>query len=535
MILIRGAEVFDPARSPNGQVRDLWVDGERIVPAPEQPGKYEVIEAGGMILAPAGIEIHSHVAGYALNAARRFLVADPEALQLLTPSARAAAGRYLALGYTTVFDAASSPLYARATHADLQSMAGVDRGTYTLMGDHLLLLQALARGDPGELRDTLAWLLQVSGGYAVKLVNPGGGIAWKANQPAPGLDEPIGNLDLTQREIILKVAALVNDLHLPHAVHLHAGRLGQPGNWKPFCETVRALAGQRAHLCHIQFYAYGDDGHGGYTSAAEQVVKCIEPLKQVTFDIGQVLFGPALAITADTSMLDQLRGRTRRPWISRQVEGEGGNNVLPLDYLERDPSSAVQWAAGLELLLRFPDPLRIFLTTDHPNGGPFTAYPQLVEWLMSRGARQEMLKRIHPAGREKSGLAGLEREYTLGEIFAMTSYGPALALGLSDRGRLGEGALADLRCYRRQADVKAMFSQPAWIMRRGRIVCREGRVLDQTGGEVLVVRPGWDRERTGRLHQALSGIVSVRPEAYALGADGGLPGLREVPCASTTS
>jgi formylmethanofuran dehydrogenase subunit A len=535
MICIRNAEIYDPARGLNGVVCDLWVDGDRIIAAPENPREYQTVDADGMILAPAGVEIHSHVAGYSLNAARRFLAGDPQTLQLLTPPAQMAAERYLALGYTTVFDAASSPLYSRITHSDLKSMSGVDRGTYTLMGDHLLLLRAIANNDPGELRDTLAWLLNISGGYAVKLVNPGGGIAWKANQPAPGLDEPIGNLSLTQRKIIQKVVALVNELNLPHPVHLHAGRLGQPGNWKSFCETVKALDGQRAHLCHIQFYAYGDDGHEGYTSAAEQVVKCIEPFQQITFDIGQVMFGPALAITADTNTLDYLRVRTRKPWISRQVEGEGGYNVLPLAYIAKDPASAIQWAAGLELMLRFPDPSRMFLTTDHPNGGSFMSYPQVIEWLMSRAARQDVLNEIHPDAKNKSGLNALDREYTLGEIFMMTSYGPAKALGLTDRGHLQAGALADLRCYRKQADVKAMFSTPAWVMRRGRIICRDGQVLDSSGGEVLVARPDWDHDRLGRLHQALSDVVTVQPEKYALGMDERLSNFREVPCGSTMS
>jgi len=140
MILIRGAEVYDPAHGINGQVRDLWVDGERIAPAPLEPGTPEVIDGSGTILAPAGVEIHTHVAGYGLNSARRFLAGDPALLDLLTPSAETAAERYLSLGYTTVFDAASSPLMARLTSNDLQRMAGLDRGTFTQLGDHRLLL-----------------------------------------------------------------------------------------------------------------------------------------------------------------------------------------------------------------------------------------------------------------------------------------------------------------------------------------------------------------------------------------------------------
>jgi formylmethanofuran dehydrogenase subunit A len=329
--------------------------------------------------------------------------------------------------------------------------------------------------------------------------------------------------------------SLVNELNLPHPLHLHASHLGQPGNWSSFCETVQALEGQRCHLCHIQFYSYGDDGHGGYTSAAEQVAKFIEPFKQLTFDVGQVIFGTALALTADTGTLDYLRSRTHKPWISRQVEGEGGNNTLPLAYLAKDSASSVQWATGLELMLRFPDPKRMFLTTDHPNGGPFSSYPQIIEWLMSSAARQEVLKQIHPAGRDRSGLSSLEREYRLGEIFMMTSYGPAQALGLTDRGHLQAGGLADLRCYRKQADLKSMFSQPAWVMYRGKLVFKDGILLDTSRGEILVARPTWDRERTERLHIALSNIVTIPPQSYALGQEKQLQNIQEVACVSRMS
>jgi formylmethanofuran dehydrogenase subunit A len=530
MILIRGAEVYDPARGLNGQVRDVWVQGEQIVPAPLEFGDPQLINGSGTILAPAGVEIHTHVAGYGLNAARRFLAGDPAMLDLLAPSAETAAKRYLSLGYTTVFDAASSPLMARLTYNDLQCMTGLDRGTFTQLGDHLLLLQALARGDLQQARDTLAWLLKITGGFAVKLVNPGGGIAWKAGQPAPDLDEPIGLGDLTQRRILQTLVRLVNEMGLPHPVHLHASRLGRPGNADSFCETLRALEGQRAHLCHIQFYSYGQDERGGYTSCAERVVQCLQEYPQISCDVGQVLFGSAMAITFDTSGLSGLHKSTSRPWISRQLEGEGGTNVLPLLYPASDATSAVQWATGLELLLRSPDPTRLFLTTDHPNGAPFTAYPQVIEWLMSRPARQEMLNRSHPAGTHKSGLAGIEREYSLGEIFAMTSWGPARALGLTNRGHLAPGALADLRCYRKQADLCAMFSQPAWVMRRGRIVVQDGQnMATSEEGGLLRVSPAWDEDRLPHLQAALEELVSVRGPDYALGSTN-LPGAKEVPC-----
>lgn len=532
MIVIRGGELYDPAHGVEGEARDLWVDQGHIVPAQATAGNAEIMDARGMIVAPAGVEIHTHVAGSGLNAARRFLLNDCGTLDALANQARFAAEQYLCLGYTTVMDAASAPLFARSTMADLQQMEVVDRGTYTLMGDNRMLLEALADDDRNRIRDTLAWLLEASGGYAVKLVNPGGGLAWKSGRPALELDEPIGLGGLTQRQVLYRVVEFANELGLPHPAHIHAGNLGRPGNYASFLETVRALEGQRAHFCHIQFYAYGEDAQGGYNSAAEQVAEELENHPDLTFDLGQVVFGSALAVSADTSGLDRLRRLTRQPWISCQLEGEGGMSALPLAYRMKDAPSAVQWATGLELMLRFDHPERLFLTTDHPNGGRFTAYPQVIAWLMNRATRQEMLRHVHPAARKATRLAEVDREFNLGEVFAMTSWGPARALGLDNRGHLGVGAKADIRCYRKQENPETMFARPAWVMRNGWVVAREGELVERADGEVLVTRPAWDRERLSRLHNRLAELVSVPVRQYALG-EMRIEKLREVACKST--
>ena len=228
MIVLRGGKVYDPAHHIDGEIKDIWIDGGKIVVPPAEDDTAQVIDVGGLILAPAGVEIHAHVAGSQLNAARAMLAGQTPVVDSLLPTPAQAAERYLKLGYTTVFDTAMPPLYARQSHADLADMAGVDRGSYTLMGDHMLLMQAAAHNDPAELRDVIAWLLQASGGYAVKLVNPGGGLAWKLGHPTPGLDDPVIPGGPTQRQFIQQVASVVNAMSLPHPIHLHAGRLGRP-------------------------------------------------------------------------------------------------------------------------------------------------------------------------------------------------------------------------------------------------------------------------------------------------------------------
>ena len=532
MIVIRGAEVYNPARGHAPQPGDLWIEDGRIITPRQDVIPEQVIDARGMIIAPAGVEIHTHVTGYPLSLARRFTLSEGCRKNPLLPSPEEAARLYLQLGYTTVFDAATSPLYAFSSYSDLRQMEGVDRGTFVLAGDHHLLLQALASNDMDYARNIIAWLVSCSGGYALKLVNPGGGLAWKNHRKAPDLDEGIGIGTLTQRDVLKRCVQAVNQLGMPHPVHIHAGQLGQPGNAVNFCNSIRALESQRAHLCHIQFFSYGLDPSGGYRSGAEEVVRTLEEFPQLTCDVGQIMFGDAMTVTADTSALSRLQQGLKKPWISNQVEAEGGNNILPLKYAPKDPSNAVQWATGLELLLLSPDPARMFLTTDHPNGAPFETYPQVIELLMSREARLEALQQVHRAARDRTGLAAIEREYSLGEIFAMTSFGPARSLGLNDRGHLEPGALADIRCYRKQADICGMFASPEWVMKNGRIVYQNGRVDTQGFGEILVARPKWDQDQLPHIKSDLENRISISFDLYALGGTK-MENTREVPCTST--
>jgi formylmethanofuran dehydrogenase subunit A len=49
--------------------------------------------------------------------------------------------------------------------------------------------------------------------------------------------------------------------------------------------------------------------------------------------------------------------------------------IVPHEYRAGSFHNAVQFAAGLELFLLIDDPWRVFFTTDHQNGAPFTASP----------------------------------------------------------------------------------------------------------------------------------------------------------------
>ena len=91
--------------------------------------------------------------------------------------------------------------------------------------------------------------------------------------------------------------------------------------------------------------------------------------------------------------LHQVTGRT---WFSGDTEMETGCGIVPIRYKNKSYVHAMQWAIGLEWYLLVKNPWQIAMSTDHPNGGSFLAYPQIIRFLMDRTYRLDILKTVHP-------------------------------------------------------------------------------------------------------------------------------------------
>ena len=214
----------------------------------------------------------------------------------------------------------------------------------------------------------------------------------------------------------------------------------------------------------------------------------------ISIDVGQILFGQTVTVSGD-SMLQYAGHEHAHPdkWLIMDIECEAGCGVVPFKYRDKNFVNALQWAIGLELFLLVDDPWRVFLTTDHPNGAPFTSYPHLIRLLMDRHFRNEMLGTINPAAARASTLAGIDREYSLYEIAIMTRAAPARSLGLRNRGHLGAGAVADITVYSEQADKEKMFGRPDYVFKDGELIVRNGRISRVVNGATHTLRPEFDR------------------------------------------
>ncbi|MGF1578602.1 MAG: formylmethanofuran dehydrogenase subunit A [Gemmataceae bacterium] len=505
---IANGTVYDPINGVDGQQQDIWIEDGKIIAPPNGVVPDRTLDASGLVVMAGGVDIHSHIAGPKVNVARKMRPEDkrkapPVRRTPITrsgttgsvPSTFATGYLYAGLGYTTAFDAAIPPLGARHAHEEFQDTPVIDKGFFVLMGNNHYALNQIAANEPEKLKSFVAWLLAATKGYAVKLVNPGGVEVWKGGKgEITNLDDEVVAFNTTPRQIIRGLSHAAMELRLPHPVHIHCNNLGLPGNWTTTLDTMKTLESRPGHITHIQFHSYGGDPNEQSTFCSEvpKLAEYVNTHKNLTVDVGQVLFGETTSMTGDGPLGYYLHKVTGRKWFNGDIEMEAGCGIVPITYKEKSFVHALQWAIGLEWYLLVEDPWQVAMSTDHPNGGAFVAYPEIIALLMDRTYREEILKRVHPRVLERSTIGELKREYSLYEIAIITRAGPAKMLGLSRKGHLGPGADADITIYTPGEDKRAMFELPRYVIKDGEIIVEEGEIRKDTIGASLHVSPEMD-------------------------------------------
>ncbi len=488
---IEGATIHDPAHGRDGVVGDIWFEGGRIIepPSAERRAAASRIAGRGLVAMPGGVDLHSHVVGPKVAAGRRISPHLARGATAAVPTIAATGDLYASLGYTTVFDAAIATTSAGIARMELDDLPNLDKGMYLLAADDHDVLASIASGSEAETARLVGDIVRVGAGWAVKIANPGGAVFWKQGLRGDhrDLDDAVPGFDLTPRRILERTQRAVAAAGLPHCLHVHTVNLGLPGNWRTTLETMKTLDGLRAHLAHVQFHSYAGGGLDAeaFGSGVAPLVEYFDAHPSLTLDVGQVLFGDTVAMTGDSAAAEHLAHATGVPWMSNDLHLEGGCGVMPIRYREKSLVHAWQWAIGLEWFLSVSDPWRLVLSTDHPNGAHFLAYPLLMRLLGDEAFRREALSRIHPAVRRKSPLAGISRQYTLNELCIVTRAAPARIAGLPQKGHLGPGADADITLYRPAPDLSRMFAMPAKVFKGGVLVAEDGHVRRRVAGRLL--------------------------------------------------
>lgn len=528
LIRIQGGRVVDPTAGRDA-VGDVWIEDGRVTAASERvPDK--TIDASGCVVMAGGVEVHSHIAGGNVVLSRLLLpeLYASEAAPEGHPFAHAGGSatwigaNYARMGYTIAVEPAMPPANALATQLELADIPLLDRGALAVMGNDDQLLDLLRqREGKAAVRDLVALSVATTRGLGVKCINAGGASAFKDGVLKLSLDDEIPVYGLSTRTIMTALLDAVEEISVPHPLHVHANNLGIPGADDSFVATLEAAEGRRIHFAHAQFYAYAvsdpaDPSIGGFRSAAARINAAMEKHPNATYDVGQVAFGQTVTISLD--ILRQFGGRkgaNPKKWILNAGDAEGGG-VVPFLYKPRGAVSSLQWAIGLELMLLSKEPERTILTTDHPNGGPFTEYPRIIHLLMDKEERDREIASLHKVIGERSGLCAIEREYSFSEIAQLTRSGPAKLLGLADRGHLRAGARADIAVYRDEKNRTAMFARAKCVLKDGVVIVEDGEVVTWRAGRTLELTVESDKAMVKRTQAYLDDRFGVGLDSFAV-------------------
>ncbi|MDP8568451.1 formylmethanofuran dehydrogenase subunit A [Methylophilus aquaticus] len=508
--VLKNAKVVDPAHGKDGVVQDIYIRDGRIVARPAANEKIdEVFDLNGKIVMAGAIDMHSHIGGGKVNIARMLLpeyqemrrmqepeahICGPNCSHHATPNTTDTGMRYIEMGYTAAFEPAVLAVNARQAHMEMGDTPMIDKGGYAMLGNDDYLLRLLSQNaDQKTINDYVAWTLHATQTIGIKVVNPGGISAFKFNERRQDLDQLHSYYNITPRRILQALSRAVNEVGIAKPLHVHCNNLGVAGNFQTTLDTMGASDGLPMHLTHIQFHSYGTEGDKKFSSAAANIAEAVNKNKHITVDVGQILFGQTVTASGD-NMMQHLNAKVANPKKSviMDIECDAGCGVVPFKYRDQNYVNALQWAIGLEVFLSVDDPWRIFLTTDHPNGAPFTSYPHLIRLLMDKTFRNDAFDKLNLDAQAMSNLKALEREYSLYEIAIMTRAAPAKLIGLRDRGHLGEGAAADITVYTEQADKEAMFAKPDLVFKDGQLVVKEGKVVKVVWGATHTVKPAFD-------------------------------------------
>lgn len=325
---IAGGRLYDPSRNWRGEVRDLYLDGERIVPYLREVD--EVWEARHLAVVPGGIDLRGQVATYGLNFLRLW---DEMSSPLQVAEA------YAALGYTQVHEPFLTLATAPYVHRQLAALPVVDTSASLVVNLRDLDLWLKDQSRLAEVAETLQFFAEQAGALNFRVVEP-----WVRHRQEIyayrhlALEETLELLarlaEILARPFILEASPEVLRSRLPEPRLFHLAALG------PALKDEELLEAALGHL------------EGG-----------------VSADLG--LIRPRETPSADGVPVQVDLGLSRPVLLNPKPDYEAARRALRLALASDGRPVAFSGAGAVQ--------------------GPVQAYPDFFRWLGNREARRQFL------------------------------------------------------------------------------------------------------------------------------------------------
>jgi len=150
LLKVANGRVYDPTHGIDGTLQDIWIQDGKVIKDPGPDARPQrTIDATNMVVMPGGVDMHCHIAGPKVNAARKMRPEDRRDAPVIErteltrsgttgsiPSTFSTGYLYAGLGYTAAFDAAVPPMGARHVHEEFYDTPIIDKGFYVMVGNN---------------------------------------------------------------------------------------------------------------------------------------------------------------------------------------------------------------------------------------------------------------------------------------------------------------------------------------------------------------------------------------------------------------
>ena len=242
---IAGGRVFDPAQGWQGEVRDLYLDGDRIVS--HLPRVETIIDARDQAVVPGGIDLRGQVATFGLNFLR---------LWGIVPSPGKLGETYATLGYTHVHEPFLTLATAAYVYRELAALPVVDVSASLVVNLKDLDLWLQDKERLSEVAETLQFFRERTRALNFRIVEP-----WVRHR-----QEVYAHRTLPLEEALEFLARLAGELHTTLMVEA-SPELLQADLPEPRAFHLAALGGAltsddlvEAALAHLERGASADLG-----------------------------------------------------------------------------------------------------------------------------------------------------------------------------------------------------------------------------------------------------------------------------------
>jgi len=520
-LLIKNGSIFDPLNDIEGEIKDILIEGGKIVEKFSNQTDIKEIDAKNKTVVPSAIDIHTHITSQQVDWIR-LLGSKNKKFQELWEGMNLnfIAREFISKGYTFLVEANVFPSLAKQTIFNFKSLPVLDKAALLNISNLWPLELEFQRGSEEEACEFLSDLLFLTKSYGFKIYNPFEAESWNFQRLRENLKIKGRLYNFSPLDVYKNCTKYNEFLGLPHSVHAHIEGYEQNQGKENLTSVLKDITSlnletspqnnlniNRSQLFHIAHASsYNLDGDN---------TELIEVLnKNQKFDLDLAFLGfdrinPL--ITCDRRLINSLISH-ENPYqlIRAAVESEGDSYATFRNFDKNDRLYCNFWANALDLALNINNKWQMQFTINFPNYAHIKNVAQISTWLMSEKARLTYMKDMNKEFLKDNSLQNNHKELTFNEYVILTRSSPAKSFGIgSIKGNLGTKADGDLNILninleeidlsKDYKEIEKALENIEYVIKQGNVI-KKGDLIDlKQEGRIFWTRGNFKSGKTTNL------------------------------------